>query len=128
MHERTVEVMELEDAGQEEEARDEGAGEELGDAELLQTQVTQPRQGGGGQRGAASIPPCTGMEPACRGSTPTAPMAQFPHVRHIPWPCPGATMGLVAAGTPWWVRDTHCSSVRPVRFLQYMGKSSNWKV
>lgn len=39
VHEGAVEVMELEDAGQEEEARDEGAGEELGDAELLQTQV-----------------------------------------------------------------------------------------
>lgn len=83
---------------------------------------------GTGQRGAASIPPCTGTEPACQGSTPTAPMAQFPRVQRIPWPCPGATTGLVAAGTPWWVRDTHCSSVRPVRFLQYMGKSSNWKV
>lgn len=31
-------------------------------------------------------------------------------------------------GTPRRDGDTHCSLVRPVRFLQYMGKSSNWKV
>lgn len=109
MHERPVEVMELEDAGQEEEAWDEGAGEELGDAELLQAQVAQPGQGGEGQRGAASIPPCTGIEPARRGSTPTSLVPQFPLVQHIPGPCPGATTGLAVAGTPRWVMDTHCS-------------------
>lgn len=49
VHEGTVEVMELEDAGQEEEARDEDAGEELGDAELFQTQVAQSGQGGDSQ-------------------------------------------------------------------------------
>ena len=48
VHEGAVEVMELENAGQEEEAWDEGAGEELGDAELLQAQVAQP---GWGQEG-----------------------------------------------------------------------------
>lgn len=46
VHEGAVEVVELQDAGQQEETRDEGAGEELGDAELLQAQVTQPGQGG----------------------------------------------------------------------------------
>lgn len=46
VHEGTMEVVKLKDAGQQKEAWDEGAGEELGDAELLQTQVTQPGREG----------------------------------------------------------------------------------
>lgn len=42
LHEGLVEVVQLQDAGQQEEARDEDAGEELGHAELLQAQVPQP--------------------------------------------------------------------------------------
>lgn len=42
LHERPVEVVQLQDAGQQEEARDEDAGKELRHAELLQAQVAQP--------------------------------------------------------------------------------------
>lgn len=45
LHEGPVEVVQLQDAGEQEEARDEDAGEELGHAELLQAQVPQPVQG-----------------------------------------------------------------------------------
>lgn len=51
LHEGPVEVVQLQDAGEQEEARDEDAGEELGHAELLQAQVPQPAEG------APSAPP-----------------------------------------------------------------------
>lgn len=46
LHEGLVEVVQLQDAGEQEEAGDEDAGEELGHAELLQAQVPQPGEGG----------------------------------------------------------------------------------
>lgn len=45
LHEGLVEVVQLEDAGEQEEAGDEDAGEELGHAELLQAQVPEPGKG-----------------------------------------------------------------------------------
>jgi hypothetical protein len=42
LHERSVEVVQLQDAGQQEEARDEDTGKELRHTELLQAQVAQP--------------------------------------------------------------------------------------
>ena len=47
LHERPVEVVQLQDAGEQEEARHQDAGEELGHAELLQAQVPQPVWEGG---------------------------------------------------------------------------------
>lgn len=45
LHEGLVEVVQLQDAGEQEEAGDEDAGEELGHGELLQAQVPQPGEG-----------------------------------------------------------------------------------
>lgn len=42
LHEGLVEVVQLQDAGQQEEAGDEDAGEELGQSELLQADGCQP--------------------------------------------------------------------------------------
>lgn len=82
-----------------------------------------------GQHRAPSIPPCTGIKLPRQGSTPTAPLClSFPTCNAFLGRALVPPRGLAAAGTPRCVRDTHCSSVRPVRFLQYMGKSSNWKV
>lgn len=64
LHEGLVEVVQLQDAGEQEEAGDEDAGEELGHAELLQAQVPQP-----GARGRLSAP---------AQASPGAPMALDP--------------------------------------------------
>lgn len=119
VHEGAVEVVELQDAGQQEKTRDEGAGEELGDAELLQTQVTQPGQGGDNPV-SSGTPPCT--RPAAPrkglgGSTQPSRASVSPSFGRAPVP-----------GCRQRAGRTHCWLVRPVRFLQYMGKSSNWKV
>lgn len=44
-HERAMEVMQLQNTGQQKESWDEDAGEELGDGELLQAQVAESAEG-----------------------------------------------------------------------------------
>lgn len=56
-HEGPVEVVQLQDAGEQEEARDQDTGEELGHAELLQAQVPQPGRGSGLGVSMAARPP-----------------------------------------------------------------------
>lgn len=106
LHEGLVEVVQLQDAGEQEEAGDEDAGEELGHAELLQAQVPQPGEGGPSALPGPWVPQCRALGPKKRVA----------HAQTSPTclsNCPPAT---------------HCSSVKPVRLRQYMGKSWNWKV
>lgn len=53
LHEGPMEVVQLQDAGEQKEARDQDAGEELRHAELLQAQVPQP--GWGGKVGVSTV-------------------------------------------------------------------------
>lgn len=135
VHEGAVEVVKLKDAGQQKEARDEGAGEELGDAELLQTQVTQPgREGILWSAWGHLHPLCHAWASSARQTFCASVSLRVMHLLAMPWcHCTGGdTMAgwghHGGMGTPRRDGDTHCSLVRPVRFLQYMGKSSNWKV
>lgn len=64
LHEGLVEVVELQDAGEQEEAGDEDAGEELGHAELLQAQVPQPMRAGSQRRAPQVGAPDTACPPA----------------------------------------------------------------
>lgn len=97
-HEGFVEVVQLQNAGQQEEARDQDTAEEFRQSERLQTNCCQPGDNRGEQ--------------------------DYTLIISILWKFLFEEDMAVSS----FSKTTYCSSVKPVKFRQYSGKSSNWYV